>query len=68
MFRACELVVINKIDLLPHLDFDLDRLLYNIDQVHPDVERIVLSARTGDGLEAWREWLIGVAAHEEAIA
>ena len=42
MFRACELVIVNKIDLLPHLDFDLDQLLYNIDQVHPDVERIVL--------------------------
>ena len=41
MFRTCELVLVNKIDLLPHLDFDLDQLLYNIDQVHPDVERIV---------------------------
>jgi hydrogenase nickel incorporation protein HypB len=68
MFRACELVLINKIDLLPHLDFDLDRLLYNLDQVHPDVERIVLSAKTGDGIDAWREWLIGVAAREEAVA
>ena len=68
MFRTCELVLVNKIDLLPHLDFDLDRLLYNIDQVHPDVERIVLSARTGEGVEAWREWLQGVAAREEAIA
>ena len=52
MFRTCELVVINKIDLLPHLEFDLDRLLYNIDQVHPAVETIVLSARTGEGVEA----------------
>ena len=51
MFRACELVVINKIDLLPHLEFDLDKLLYNIDSVHPGVERIVLSARTGEGIE-----------------
>ena len=57
MFRTCELVVVNKIDLLPHLDFDLDTLLYNIDQVHPDVETIVLSARTGEGVGAWREWL-----------
>ena len=38
MFRACELVIVNKIDLLPHLEFDLERLLYNIDQVHPDVD------------------------------
>jgi hydrogenase nickel incorporation protein HypB len=63
MFRACELVLVNKIDLLPHLEFDLERLLYNIDQVHPDVATIVLSARTGEGLDAWREWLVRVAAH-----
>jgi hydrogenase nickel incorporation protein HypB len=62
MFRACELVIVNKIDLLPHLDFDLHRLLYNIDVVHPDVERIVLSARTGEGIDAWREWLLRIAA------
>ena len=61
MFRACELVVVNKIDLLPHLDFDLELLLYNIDQVHPDVEKIVLSARSGEGLDAWRDWLLRVA-------
>jgi hydrogenase nickel incorporation protein HypB len=57
MFRACELVLVNKIDLLPHLDFDLDKLLYNLDAVHPNVERILVSARTGDGIEAWRDWL-----------
>jgi hydrogenase nickel incorporation protein HypB len=61
MFRACELVVVNKIDLLPHLEFDLELLLYNIDQVHPDVEKIVLSARSGEGLDAWRDWLLRVA-------
>src|ERR1700736_1469724 len=62
MFRACELVVVNKIDLLPHLEFDLDRLMYNIDQVHPDVETIVVSARTGEGMDAWRDWLVRAAA------
>jgi len=65
MFRTCELVLVNKIDLLPHLDFDLDRLLYNLDAVHPDVERLLVSARTGEGVPAWREWLAGVAAREE---
>ncbi len=68
MFRACELVLVNKIDLLPHLDFDLDHLLYNIDQVHPDVERIVVSGRTGEGIGAWREWLARIATREEAVA
>ena len=64
MFRACEVVLINKIDLLPHLDFDLDRLLYNLDAVHPDVERVLVSARTGEGIEPWRDWLAHVAAPE----
>jgi hydrogenase nickel incorporation protein HypB len=67
MFRACDLVIVNKIDLLPHLDVDLDHLLYNIDQVHPDVERIVLSATTGEGLDAWREWLTRIATRQEAV-
>ena len=68
MFRTCELVLVNKIDLLPHLDFDLDKLLYNLDAVHPDVERLLVSARTGEGIDAWRAWLQGVAAREEVHA
>jgi len=68
MFRACELVMVNKIDLLPHLDVDLDHLLYNIDQVHPDVERIVLSAKTGQGVDAWRDWLRRIATRQGAMA
>jgi hydrogenase nickel incorporation protein HypB len=68
MFRTCELVIVNKIDLLPHLDFDLDKLLYNLDAVHRGVDRLLVSARTGEGVEAWRDWLhaqvaaVGVAA------
>jgi hydrogenase nickel incorporation protein HypB len=57
MFRTCELVLINKIDLLPHLDFDLDRFLHNLDAVNPGVERMLVSARTGEGVDAWRDWL-----------
>jgi hydrogenase nickel incorporation protein HypB len=68
MFRACELVIINKVDLLPHLDFDLDKLIYNVDQVHPDVERIVLSARTGEGVSEWRDWLVRVAGRQPVTA
>jgi hydrogenase nickel incorporation protein HypB len=68
MFRACELVVINKIDLLPHLDFDVQRLLYNLDVVHPGVERMLVSARTGEGVEGWREWLLRVGARATAPA
>ena len=60
MFRACELVLINKIDLLPHLDFDLDRLLHNVEKVHPGIDHMLVSARTGEGIEGWRDWLIQV--------
>jgi hydrogenase nickel incorporation protein HypB len=66
MFRACELVVVNKIDLLPHLEFDLDRFLSHLDAVHPGVERMVVSAKTGEGVDEWREWLAAVAAREPA--
>ena len=68
MFRACELVIVNKIDLLPHLDFDLDRYLHNLDAVHPGVERLLVSAKTGEGVGAWRDWLAGVAAPEAVPA
>ena len=57
MFRACELVVINKLDLLPHVDFDMERFLHHLDAVHPGVETMQLSARTGEGVEAFRAWL-----------
>jgi hydrogenase nickel incorporation protein HypB len=57
MFRACELVLINKIDLLPHLDFDLEKFLYNLDAVNPGVDRILVSAKTGEGIDEWRGWL-----------
>lgn len=68
MFRTCDLVVVNKIDLLEHLDFDLDRFLYRLDQVNPGVDRMLVSARTGEGVEAWREWLVRVAGREWALA
>ncbi len=58
MFRACDLVLVNKIDLLPHVDFDLDRFLYHLDAVHPGVEHMLMSARTGEGLDAFRDWLV----------
>jgi hydrogenase nickel incorporation protein HypB len=57
MFRSVELVLINKIDLLPHLDFDLDLLEANVLQVNPDATVLMVSARSDDGLEAWYCWL-----------
>jgi hydrogenase nickel incorporation protein HypB len=60
MFRTCELVLVNKVDLLPHLDFDLDKFMYHLDAVNPGVERMLVSARTGEGLDGWRDWLAGL--------
>jgi hydrogenase nickel incorporation protein HypB len=68
MFRSCDLILVNKIDLLPHLDFDLDRLLYNLDQVNPHAQRLLVSARTGEGVEQWRDWLVGLGRRARAGA
>ena len=61
-------MLVNKIDLLPHLEYDLERFLYNLDHVHPDVERLLVSARSGEGIDAWRDWLLGVGERQPAIA
>jgi hydrogenase nickel incorporation protein HypB len=61
MFRTCELVVVNKLDLLPHLDFDLDLFLHNLDSVHPGVPHVLVSARTGEGVDEFRDWLLRLA-------
>jgi hydrogenase nickel incorporation protein HypB len=61
MFRTCDLIVINKLDLLPHVDFDLDKLLYNIEAVNPGAETMLVSARTGSGVGHFAAWLAGVA-------
>jgi hydrogenase nickel incorporation protein HypB len=68
MFRACELVIVNKVDLLPHLDVDIDRLLANIEVVNPEARILPLSAKTGEGIGAWRDWLLQVPERDRAAA
>jgi hydrogenase nickel incorporation protein HypB len=58
MFRACELAVVNKIDLLEHVDVDLDTLLGNLHAVHPGIQHLLTSARTGAGVDTLRYWLL----------
>ncbi|MBA2757723.1 MAG: hydrogenase nickel incorporation protein HypB [Chloroflexi bacterium] len=67
MFRTCDLILINKIDLLPHLDFDLDLFLRNLDTVHPGVPHMLASARTGEGVNEWRDWLKHLPSHAAAL-
>nr|WP_285670320.1 hydrogenase nickel incorporation protein HypB [Limibaculum sp. NKW23] len=57
IFRACGLVLINKIDLSPHVGFDDAACRANIREIAPEAEIIALSARTGEGFEAWTGWL-----------
>ncbi len=68
MFRACELVIVNKVDLLEHLDFDVDRLEVNLDIVHPGVQRMRMSARTGEGVGALTDWFVRLAERAGAVA
>jgi hydrogenase nickel incorporation protein HypB len=68
MFRAAEVVVVNKIDLLPHLDFDLPGFLSNLHAVNPSAHVIMASARTGEGVDEWCAWLSGVARSNRAGA
>src|SRR4051794_36899471 len=59
MFRSADVVVINKLDLLPHLDFDLDLFRANLRQVNPAARTIDVSVRTGHGVDEWCEWVLG---------
>jgi hydrogenase nickel incorporation protein HypB len=68
MFRACELVLVSKLDLLPHLDFDLDKFLYHLDAVNPGVSRLFVSAKTGEGVGGWHDWLYRVATRDAVPA
>ncbi len=57
MFAASSLMLLNKTDLLPHLDFDVVRCLDYARRVNPEIEILQLSARTGEGMDAWLDWL-----------
>ena len=59
MFRAVDAVVVNKVDLLPHLDFDLSLFLANLHDVNPHARVIHASARSGTGIVEWCDWLMG---------
>ena len=57
MFRECDAALLNKIDLLPHLDYDSQAAIGFIHQVHPGMPIFEISAKTEEGFEYWREWL-----------
>lgn len=57
MFAASRLMILNKIDLLPYVSFDVETCIANARQVNPDIEVIQLSATTGEGMALWLAWL-----------
>jgi hydrogenase nickel incorporation protein HypB len=57
MFRAASLMLLNKVDLLPYLQFDLAQCIDNARRVNPDIEVLLLSATSGEGLGAWLAWI-----------
>ncbi len=59
MFRVCDAALLNKIDLLPYLDYDKDRTLESIQSIHPGMPVFELSAKSGTGFDAWLDWLRG---------
>ena len=70
MFRAATVMLLNKTDLLPHLDFDVDAAIANAHTVNPDIVVLRVSARTGAGMAEWYQWLRteAVAARDPAFA
>ena len=57
IFASSDLVLMNKTDLLPHLDFDMDQAVANVRRVNPRCKVLPVSAQTGEGLQAWIDWL-----------
>lgn len=70
MFSAAKVMLLNKADLLPHLDFNVDQCVDYARQVNPEIEVFIVSAKTGDGMTDWYDWLrtnIPATSKEEAI-
>ena len=57
MFQAADCLLITKMDLAPYLDIDVDRIVANVRQMNPDVKIVPVSAKTGEGLEVWFDWV-----------
>lgn len=67
IFHRAELALMTKVDLMPHLDFDRDLLLQNIHTVHPGMQVLEVSARTGQGLDAWLDWIRAKVAEKQSL-
>jgi hydrogenase nickel incorporation protein HypB len=58
IFAAARLMVLNKVDLLPYVDFDVPRCIDHARRVNPGIEVLLVSARTGQGMDTWVDWIL----------
>ncbi len=58
MFAAAQLMILNKVDLLPYVDFDVPKCIEYARRVNPNIEVLLVSATKGTGMEAWLDWLL----------
>lgn len=63
MFKVCDILLINKIDVLPYFDFDLEACKERAKKLNPNITIIPISARTKEGMKEWTEWLSGQVAN-----
>lgn len=57
MFTVCDVLLINKIDVLPYFDFDINACTERVRKLNPDIKIIPISSRTGEGIREWADWL-----------
>ncbi|MDI6794838.1 MAG: hydrogenase nickel incorporation protein HypB [bacterium] len=58
MFAGADVVLLNKMDLLPYFDFDMEYFRRGLEILHPDIPFFLISCRTGEGIEEWGQWLL----------
>lgn len=66
MFAVAQVLVLNKMDLLPYVNYDLEKVKRQVFAINPHVRVFEMSCRTGEGLDAWCEWLVSFARGKEA--
>ena len=65
MYQTCHLLVVNKIDVLPYFDFDMEKLVEYARKRNPDIEILPISAKTGEGIDRLADWILNQMQHKQ---